>query len=115
MPTRLERLDAQAARAREKLTETKSALAKVESERRAATQKARHHRRYALGELLEAAGLGGCDTALLQDLLTLCHHIADSATPRATLLACQELASGLCASVDGCAQAAPGVPPTVSE
>jgi hypothetical protein len=114
MPTRLERLEAQAARAKAKLARTKTALAKVQSQRREATQKARHQRRSALGALVEASGLDILDDATLAGLFAALVPLTTVPNPVAVLEGLLRDVGGLRVSVDGCAQAAPGVPPPVS-
>ena len=101
--TRAERLAQTEARARAKLDADRKRLAQVQAQQRDAERQALHKRRVLVGKLAEEAGL----FARLAPL-------AAAAAPVAALEALLQAAGGPPGrSVDGLAQAAPGVAPAV--
>jgi hypothetical protein len=112
--TRAERLAQTEARARAKLDADRHRLAQVQAQQRDAARQALHRRRMLVGKLAEDAGLFALDDALLAGLFARLSPLVEAPDPVAALEALLQAAGGPPGtSVDGLAQAAPGVAPAV--
>jgi len=112
--TRAERLAQTEARARAKLDADRTRLKQVQAHQRDAERQALHRRRVLVGKLVEDAGLFALDDATLAGLFARLAPLVEAPDPIALLASLlRASASPPCASVDGCAQAAPGVAPAV--
>lgn len=110
--TRAERLAQTEARARAKLEAQRKQLAQVQAAQREEDRKALHRRRLQVGKLAEDAGLLALEDTTLAALFARLTPLAIAADPIAALDALLRDASGLPGmSVEGMAQAAPGVAP----
>ena len=112
--TRAERLAQTEARARAKLDADRSRLKQVQAHQRDAERQAVHRRRVLVGKLVEDAGLFALEDATLAGLFARLAPLVDAPDPVALLEGLlSDSVSPPHASVDGCAQAAPGVAPAV--
>jgi len=112
--TRAERLAKAEERARARLEVQRQRLAQVQARQRDEERRALHKRRLVVGMLAEETGLFALDDALLAALFTRLAPLVDAAAPVAVLEALLQDAGGPPGrSVDGLAQAAPGVAPAV--
>ena len=112
--TRAERLATAERLAREQLERQRTRLVKVQAQQRAEERKALTRRRYLLGQLVDEAGLFALSDTVLTGLFAALSRLVDVPDPVATLegLLCNAVGSPG-RPVDGMAQAAPGVAPTV--
>ena len=112
--TRAERLAQTEARARAKLDADRTRLKQVQAQQRDAERQALHRRRVLVGKLVEDTGLFALDDQTLAGLFQALTALAEAPDP-VTLLEglLSASASPACASVPGCAEAAPRVAPTV--
>jgi hypothetical protein len=112
--TRAERLAQTEVRARARLDADRTRLKQVQAQQRDAERQALHRRRVRVGKLVEDAGLFGLDDATLTALFALLTPLVDAPDPVALLASLlSDSVSPSCEPVPGCAQAAPGVAPTV--
>lgn len=110
--TRAERLAQAEQLARDHLDRQRHRLAQVQAQRRAAEQQALRKRYRAVGKLVADAGLFPLDDPTLAGLFAGLARLVDTPNPVATLEGLLGAAAGLPGrSVEGCAQAAPGVAP----
>ena len=94
-PSRQHQLDHAAEAAREKIAAEKRKLASIASAQREEQRKLRDRRRYALGQMIDEAGLAALDDAFLKELLALLSQIAQQADPHATVAACLRTIAGM--------------------
>ncbi len=107
-PSRQQQLDHAAEAAKQKIASEKRKLASIASAQREEQRKLRDRRRYALGQMIEEAGLAALDDAFLQELLALLGQVAQQADPHATVAACLRTIAGMPGkSVDAYGEAAP--------